>query len=111
MYLYYIMRNFLIGLGICISLYSTFYYLQCKNKKGESKNDKEKEEINNDEEKGEVNNDDKSTQTENLIKNIDGKKDKEIIEEVLDDIITAVEKEKQGKKTTVSFDEDFEVIQ
>ena len=103
------MKSFLIGLGICISIYSTFYYLQCKNKKAESKNDKE--EINNDEEKGKINND-KSTQTENLIKNIDGAIDnKEIIKEVLDDIITSVEKESQEKKTSVSFDEDFEVIQ
>ena len=86
------MKNIFIGLGICIGLYSTFYYLHCKNnKKAESKND---EEINND----------KSTQTENLIK-----KDKEIIKEVLDDIIINVDN--QDKKNKVSFDEGFEVIQ
>lgn len=92
------MKNLFIGLGICIGLYSTFYYLHCKNnKKTESKND---EEINNDEEK--IN--DKSTQTENLIK-----KDKGIIKEVLDDIIINVEN--QDKKNKVCFDEGFEVIQ
>ena len=102
------MKDIIIGLGICISLYSTFYYLQCKNKKENSKNDKEeKEELNN---KEEINNDDKSTQTENIIKNIDGKLDnKEIVKDVLDDIVTNVEN--QDKKTIVSFDEDFEVIQ
>ena len=109
------MKDIIIGLGICISLYSTFYYLQCKNKKENSNDKEEKEELNNKEEKKElnkeeINNDDKSTQTENLIKNIDGKKNnKEIVKDVLDDIITNVEN--QDKKTNVSFDEDFEVIQ
>ena len=99
------MKDIIIGLGICISIYSTFYYLQCKNKKSESKNDKE--EINK-QEKEEINNDDKSTQTDNIDETIDNK---EIIKEVLDDIITSVEKENKDKKTSVSFDEDFEVIQ
>ena len=106
------MKDIIIGLGICISLYSTFYYLQCKNKKENSKNDKvEKVELNN---KEEINNEeeikkDESTQTENLIKNIDGKI--ETVKDVLDDIVTTVEKDNQDKKPTVSFDEDFEVIQ
>ena len=53
------MKNLFIGLGICIGLYSTFYYLHCKNNKKTESRIEEKEEINND---------DKSTQTENLIK-------------------------------------------
>ena len=109
------MKDIIIGLGICIGLYSTFI-ICIKIKKKILKMIKKKEELNNKEEKEELNNkeeiniDDKSTQTENLIKNIDGKIDnKEIVKDVLDDIVTTVEN--QDKKTTVSFDEDFEVIQ
>ena len=100
------MKDIIIGLSICISLYSTFYYLHCKNKKENSKNNEEKEKINNNEEK--ENNNDKYTQTD-IIDGILKKKDTEI-EDILDNIITNVEKENQGKKTTVSFDEDFEVV-
>jgi len=109
------MKDIIIGVSICISLYSTFYYLHCKNKKENSKNNEEKEKINNNEEKEKINNNeekennnDKYTQTD-IIDGILKKKDTEI-EDILDNIITNVEKENQGKKTTVSFDEDFEVV-
>ena len=94
------MRDILIGLAICFSLYSSFCYLNFKNKKSK-KNIEKKDYV---DEKQEINKDDKSTQTENAV-------DKDVVNSVLDEIITSVEKESKNKKPTVSFDEDFEVIQ
>lgn len=86
------MKNIIIGLAICFSLYSSFYYFHCK-KINSDKTITKKENLN----------EDKYTQTENNLIS-----DEKIIKEVLDDIIDNIEKTQ--KQSKVSFDEGFEVI-
>lgn len=111
------MKGLIIGLSLCICLYSSFFYYNCKknsekkiikaiNKHTQTEYTENNDTENNNTENIAENNDTKNN-TDNITDDNDTENNDTDIKDILNDIIDKV---LEDKKPLVTFDDEFEVI-